>query len=256
MPISAHRRAVPRAVLFDLFGTLVPAGGSARGAVLLAMAAELGADPDAFVAAARDSFGERARGKLGGLEETLLVLAGRVGAAPRPADVAKAAGIRLSFTRRLLSAPCETLGVLGSVRQAGLLTGLVSDCTIETPTVWPNSSLARLVQATSFSCLLGVRKPDPGIYLHAVSRLGVAPEECLFVGDGGSRELTGAQALGMRAVRLLRAGEEEADRYDHDAAFTGEAIATLSDVLGLLGLAGSSPRAASASVDAAAGAAS
>jgi putative hydrolase of the HAD superfamily len=238
MPISAHERATPRAVLFDLYGTLVsPGAAAARTGVVRAMAAELGADPDAYVAAVRDSFDERARGKLGGLEETLLVLAGRVGATPKPGAVARAAVLRLSFTRRLLNAQCETLSVLGSLRQADLLTALVSDCTIETPTLWPNSSLARLMQATAFSCLLGVRKPDPAIYLHAVAQLGVAQEECLFVGDGGSRELTGARALGMQAVRLLRPGEEEADRYDHDVAFTGEAIATLSDLLVLLGLA-------------------
>jgi putative hydrolase of the HAD superfamily len=238
MPVSTHGRATPRAVLFDLYGTLVsPGTAAARTAVVRAMAAELGADPDAYVAAVRDSFDERARGKLGGLEETLLVLAGRVGATPKPEAVARAAVLRLSFARRLLSAPCETLGVLGSLRQAGFLTALVSDCTIETPTLWPNSSLARLMQATAFSCLLGARKPDPAIYLHAVAHLGVAPEECLFVGDGGSRELTGARALGMQAVRLLRPGEEEADRYDHDVAFTGEAIATLSDLLVILGLA-------------------
>jgi putative hydrolase of the HAD superfamily len=167
------------------------------------------------------------------------VLAGRVGVTPKPAALSRAAALRLSFARRLLHAPCQTLGVLGSLRQAGLLTGLVSDCTIETAVLWPDSSLAQLMQATAFSCLLGVRKPDPAIYLHAVEQLGVAPEECIFVGDGGSRELTGAQALGMRALRLLRPGEEEAERYDHDAAFTGEAIVGLPDLLALLGLSAS-----------------
>jgi putative hydrolase of the HAD superfamily len=235
MPISVHGRAAPRAALFDLYGTLVsPGSASARATVVRAMAAELGADPDAYVAAVRDSFDERALGKLGGLEETLHALAGRVGATPMPAAIARAAVLRLSFTRRLLSAPCESLGVLGSLHQTGILTALVSDCTIETPTQWPNSSLARLMQATAFSCLLGVRKPDPAIYLHAVAQLGVAPDECLFIGDGGSHELTGATALGIRAVRLLRPGEEEADRYDHDVAFTGESIGTLSDLLALI----------------------
>ena len=237
MSTSANRRTEPRAVLFDLYGTLVsPGAASARVAVVRAMAAEMDADPDAYVAAIRDSFDERARGRLGGLEETLLVLATRVGAAPKPAAVSRAAALRLSFARRLLDAPCATLGVLGSLRLAGLRVGLISDCTIETPTAWPSSSLSRLIDATAFSCLLGVRKPEPAIYLHAVERLSVAAPACVFVGDGGSRELTGAQALGMRAIRLLRPGEEEADRYDHDVAFTGEAIAGLGDLLPLLGI--------------------
>lgn len=40
-------------------------------------------------------------------------------------------------------------------------------------------------------------KPDPAIYLLACRRLGVAPEDCVFVGDGGDRELEGAAAVGM-----------------------------------------------------------
>ena len=41
------------------------------------------------------------------------------------------------------------------------------------------------------------------MYLTACERLRVEPEECLYVGDGGSRELTGAAAVGMTAVRLV-----------------------------------------------------
>jgi len=62
--------------------------------------------------------------------------------------------------------------------------------------------LASRIAATGFSCLLGVRKPHPGIYLHVTRRLGVAPEQCLYVGDGDSRELSGAAALGMTALRI------------------------------------------------------
>jgi putative hydrolase of the HAD superfamily len=238
MPISATRRVAPRAVLFDLYGTLVsPGPPSARAAVVRAMAVELGADPDALVAAVRDSFDERACGKLGSLEETLRVLATRVGAMPRPAGLSRAVALRMQFARKLLNAPCSTLNLLASLRNAGWLIGLVSDCTIETSTLWADSSLSRLVDATAFSCLLGVRKPDPTIYLHAVERLDLEPAHCVFVGDGGSHELTGAQALGMRAVRLRRPGEEEAERYDHDAAFTGETITDLAELLTLLGVA-------------------
>ena len=43
-------------------------------------------------------------------------------------------------------------------------------------------------------------KPDPEIYLLSLSRLGVTPSDALFVGDGGSRELEGAKAVGMKTV--------------------------------------------------------
>ncbi len=50
--------------------------------------------------------------------------------------------------------------------------------------------------------VIGLVKPDPAIYQLACQRLGVIPEDCRYVGDGGSNELTGADASGMRAVLI------------------------------------------------------
>jgi len=55
-----------------------------------------------------------------------------------------------------------------------------------------------------FSCEVGLAKPDPAIYHLAAARLGVEPAECLFVGDGGSDELSGAGAAAMTPVLLTR----------------------------------------------------
>ena len=51
------------------------------------------------------------------------------------------------------------------------------------------------------SSVVGVRKPDPAIYRTCLRRLGIAPEECLYVGDGGSFELETARSLGLQAVQ-------------------------------------------------------
>jgi len=40
------------------------------------------------------------------------------------------------------------------------------------------------------------------MYRLACTGLAVTPAECLYVGDGGSGELTGAAAVGMRPVLL------------------------------------------------------
>ena len=45
---------------------------------------------------------------------------------------------------------------------------------------------------------------DPAIYRAASEALGVAPDACVFVGDGNASELDGARAVGMRAVRIER----------------------------------------------------
>jgi HAD superfamily hydrolase (TIGR01509 family) len=48
----------------------------------------------------------------------------------------------------------------------------------------------------------GVEKPDPEIFLRACERMGVVPEESLYVGDLYPVDVLGAQNVGMRAVLL------------------------------------------------------
>lgn len=88
------------------------------------------------------------------------------------------------------------------LRQRGLLIGVVSDRTHELVAAWRQLPVAAFVDATAFSIEVGAGKPDPRICLAATDALAVAPSECLYVGDGASQELTGAQAIGMTAVWL------------------------------------------------------
>lgn len=46
---------------------------------------------------------------------------------------------------------------------------------------------------------VGVAKPDPAPMLHAAKQLGVAPEECLYVGDA-ERDMQAGRAVGMKTV--------------------------------------------------------
>lgn len=49
---------------------------------------------------------------------------------------------------------------------------------------------------------VGVEKPDPKIYYLTAEKLGVAPEECLFIDDIG-RFTAAAEAVGMQTVTFL-----------------------------------------------------
>jgi len=73
---------------------------------------------------------------------------------------------------------------------------------------------------------VGLCKPDPAIYRLAAERLGVETTEALFVGDGDSGELPGAERVGMRAVGLRRPDR----RLDWD----GPRIRALPELLDLL----------------------
>jgi len=49
---------------------------------------------------------------------------------------------------------------------------------------------------------VGMRKPDPEIYRLTCSRLGVAPERCLFI-DDLLCNVEAADALGMQTIQCL-----------------------------------------------------
>jgi len=49
-------------------------------------------------------------------------------------------------------------------------------------------------------------KPNPGLFLEMLRRLGVTPEECLYVGDRQLEDVKGAGGVGMGTVWLNRSG--------------------------------------------------
>ena len=53
----------------------------------------------------------------------------------------------------------------------------------------------------TFSCEIGVNKPDPGIYEICIDRIGIHPCECLFVDDSPDN-VEGAKKIGMNAIHF------------------------------------------------------
>ena len=95
----------------------------------------------------------------------------------------------------------EVLETLRTLKERGHKLCLVSNADAIDVLPWADSPLAPLFDEAIFSCDVHLQKPDPAIYLLAASRMGVKPEDCVFIGDGGSNELAGAKAVGMRTVQ-------------------------------------------------------
>ncbi len=62
--------------------------------------------------------------------------------------------------------------------------------------------ISHFFDVSIFSASVGMKKPDLQIYNLACEQLGVEPNECLYIGDGDSNELSGASQLGMGAVMI------------------------------------------------------
>ena len=60
------------------------------------------------------------------------------------------------------------------------------------------------VDAVVTSRLVGVRKPDPRIFLYALGLVGAMPTEAIHIGDRGYEDVFGAKNLGIRAIHIAR----------------------------------------------------
>jgi putative hydrolase of the HAD superfamily len=220
------------AVIFDLFGTLVAFPTHGHMQVLCEMATRLGVSPEHFFRLWLDTFPQRAVGIFRTKTANLAHICRTLDIPVDDERLSGAADLFLEFERRHLIPRDDAIETLSRVKDAGLKTGLISDCSPPLP-VWPETPFAPLIDVSIFSCEVGMRKPDPQIYYLTCSRLGVPPQHCLYVGDGGSQELTGASRVGMHAVLLRSLGEQGAVRYDADV-WHGPSISTLSELIGLL----------------------
>jgi putative hydrolase of the HAD superfamily len=112
--------------------------------------------------------------------------------------------------------PADTIPALEVLRRRGSKLAIVSN------TPWGSGSkvwrrafdrfgLTGYFDVIAFSSEVGWRKPSREILEWVTSRLEVAPEDCVFVGDSPKEDIDGAANMGMRAVlkRTPRfAGEE------------------------------------------------
>jgi putative hydrolase of the HAD superfamily len=224
-----------RAVVFDLFGTLVYEFPRADwDAWLDTAAAVLEADRDAFRSAWTATAVERQTGQLGDIEENLRTVAARAGAWPSESQFAEAREARTEMYRKWFVPRPGAEEVLARLRADGYPLALVSMCAPDTPAMWRSSPLAGAVDVEVFSSEVALRKPDAAIFLEACRRLGVEPSDCLYVGDGSYRELSGAAAVGMRPV-LMRDPDVSAEMLNPDPDdWDGETIASLLEVPTLL----------------------
>jgi putative hydrolase of the HAD superfamily len=228
------------AVIFDLFGTLVTGWAETLfRESLYGMADAVGVDRDRFRDAwINETTYDRNVGVHATIAANVLHICKGEGVAPSDEAVARAVAIRNEFTRVLLKPRPDAVATMRALRDAGLRLALVSDCSADVPELWDTTPFASLIDLPIFSCSVGMKKPDPRIFLMASDGLGVPPERCIYVGDGGSRELTGASEVGMYAV-LIAGFDEELPDYAKDKRekWEGRRIENLSELLEIAGIA-------------------
>jgi putative hydrolase of the HAD superfamily len=224
------------AVVFDLYGTLVPEfARSDFYATVRSMGEVLGAEADAF----REGWDETAIGRQTGafhtIGDNLRAVCADLGLSPTDEVIERAGEARLLLYRRWFRPRPGAVETLRELKSRGYPIALVSMCAPDTPAFWRASELAEFVDVEVFSSETGLRKPDPAIYRFAAEALGVEPSQCLYCGDGAYGELTGAAAVGMAAYLIRDPDVDISETLRPEGEdWTGESVADLRELILLL----------------------
>jgi putative hydrolase of the HAD superfamily len=225
-----------QAIIFDLFGTIVDDfAASSAGSNHGEFPAALGVPYDPFMQHWRQLTGRRTQGEFQTVEASIEHVCNLVGAPVTAEQMMKAVEARLQLTRRALTPKPDAIETLEKLRHDGFKIGLLSNCSIEIPILWSETEFANLFHSTIFSSRERIKKPAPEIYHLACARLGVAPEECLYVADGENFELTAAAQIGMHPVLIRNSiSQNRLELMRESQEWQGADIQTLAELVQLV----------------------
>jgi epoxide hydrolase-like predicted phosphatase len=188
-----------RALLVDYGGVLT----TSISAAFAAFCVEFGVDPERFKAIVAEAYGSGSsegmiarveRGTLPAREFQRWLAFALSQGLQRPIEAKE---MRARLFAQVRAEPRMRWAVRRA-RAAGRKTGLISN-TWGPPPAFHRAQLERMFDAVVRSDEVGLRKPDPEIYLITAERLGVPPEACVFV-DDMLANVEGARALGMAGI--------------------------------------------------------
>ena len=115
----------------------------------------------------------------------------------------------------------DVIPTFQQLKNKGLLIGIISDTTLSLQKTLEELDLGKYIDSYTCSKEINVMKPNPEIYLYALNKLNVNPEQCLYI-DDYQEEVVGAQNIGIKSFRINRNNENFNLEYD---------ISSLTDIL-------------------------
>jgi putative hydrolase of the HAD superfamily len=188
-----------RAVIFDLFHTLT--AREADWSDLPPTCEVLGIDRLTWDRALTESSRWRLAGEERDPQRILHRLVREVDPTITEETIQRAIGVRMQrFGQVFQRIPPRNVETLKRLRAAGFKLALLSNADAMEVSCYSSGILAGLFDVEIFSCDAGCVKPEPEIFHHCLAQLALPAADCVFVGDGGSDELQGASALGIRTI--------------------------------------------------------
>jgi HAD superfamily hydrolase (TIGR01662 family) len=118
------------------------------------------------------------------------------------AQCTMAVSARLSADGRRAYCPPQAHQTLAHLRAAGYVLGLLSNRDKPLDELCRQHGLEDYFAVTLSSGQVGATKPEPRIFEEALRRVGVAPEEAVYVGDNYFADVVGARRAGLTPILL------------------------------------------------------
>lgn len=181
-----------RAVLFDLYGTLLEIGEPVFQDRLPGLE---GISRRDWVAFQREELLVRPFPTREAFVGAIMARFGRGGG-----EVAAALGELLERELASVRPLPGALSVVAFLERRGLALGLITNSASPYREPLDRSELTGLFDSVVFSCDAGARKPDERLYRSALETLGVAPEAALMVGDSLANDVRAPERAGLRGL--------------------------------------------------------
>jgi HAD superfamily hydrolase (TIGR01509 family) len=175
---------------------------------------ELSVDVAALYRAYSITRAERSIGAFDGPEGDMTAIVEAAGFRPTPGLIDSLVAMERRFTETGVELWEDSLPVVYELRQRGVKTALVSNCSHSTRGIVDRLGLVDAFDEVILSFEVGLAKPDPGIYREALRRVGVEPERAVFV-DDQQEYCDGAASIGIQTYLIDRTGDATPDENGH-----------------------------------------
>ncbi|MBV6449883.1 MAG: Phosphoglycolate phosphatase [Anaerolineales bacterium] len=91
------------------------------------------------------------------------------------------------------------------LNRRGYILGIIANTITEReiPDWIESDGLTECFQTVALSSQVGIRKPNPEIFLETARRVGIEPAKCAYVGDNPARDVVGARNAGYGLTILI-----------------------------------------------------
>lgn len=130
----------------------------------------------------------------------------------------------------------DTLSTLTRLHNLDFRMGLVSNAADDANTQFlvDKAGIRPFMDVVVSSAALGVRKPNPKIFLYALEKMNAAPENTVMVGDALGADILGARNAGVYGIWISRRGDTPANRAHRDTIIPDAQINSLSELPSLM----------------------